>query len=169
MLKKILLLLGIAMITSTLWFSGLETVYARVLVFSSNIILDLGNRETRLSIQEENNIHLFRVHTRIEGRKANYSQKFGSLLIPTVMILSWQMFSAFYLKRKKAIQSSLFNLGILLLLQIIFLLFLTIYHSSSAAKYLYDMMMDSFYIFALFLIIVDNLRNPIFLFQNDRA
>jgi hypothetical protein len=168
MLKKVLLLLTIAIVASVLWFSGMETLYARALVFSTNVVLDMGGRETRLSIEKEKNIYKFRVHTRIEGRKASYIQKFGALLIPTVMLLTWQLFSAFYLKKKKALQSSIFNLGILLLLQMVFLLFLTIYHTSSVAKYLYDMMMDSFYIFALFLIIVDNFRNPIFLVQTKQ-
>lgn len=163
MLKKILLLLAASLIISALWFSGLETIYARVLTFSSNVVLHVGGRDSRLAIEKDAGTYYFRVNTRFDGRKAHYTQVFGSLLIPTVMILAWQSFSAFYLSREKALKATFFNLGILFSVQILFLLLLTLYHSSSLAKYIYDMMMGSFYIFALVLIIIDNFRNPFFL------
>ncbi len=163
LLKKIAILLAASLFVAVLWFSGLEQVYAKVLVFSTNLVMGLGGSETEISIEQQNDVYYFRVITTLKGQKGTFLQKFGSLLIPAVMIFAWQIFTAFYLKRKRALTSSAINFGIFFAFQILFLMLLTGFHSSTVARYIYEMFLDSFYIVALAIILFDNFRNPIFL------
>ena len=162
MIRKIALLLSLSLLVALLWFSGHEGLYARVLVGPANAVLGIAGRETRIRVEEQNGRDVFMVHTRIDGRQAMYPQRFGALLIPTVMILSWQGFTAFYLKRRRALRSTALNFGIFLGFQVVFLLLLSAYHGSAAARYVYDMLMDSFYIVAMAIIIIDHIRHPVF-------
>jgi hypothetical protein len=160
-LRRIGLFLAVSLVITTLWFSGLEVVYARVLVFSTNTVLSVAGSESGIRIEEEDNGYIFRVHRIIDGRQANYPQKFETLLLPTVMILAWLTFSAFYRKGKQVLVSAGTTIGAFLALQIIFLLLLTAYYTSGAAKYFYDVMLDSFYIIAMGIIILDYVREPV--------
>ncbi len=163
LLKKIAILLAASLFVAVLWFSGLERVYANMLVFSTNLVMGIGGSDTEISIEQQHNIYYFKVNTTLMGRKGTFLQKFGSLLIPAVMIFAWQIFTAFYLKRKRALTSSAINFGIFFAFQILFLMLLTGFHSSPVAKYIYEMFLDSFYIVSLAIILIDNFRNPIFL------
>ncbi len=162
MWKKILLLLACTMTISLLWFTVLETIYAQTLVVSGNAALSIAGSESRLRIEEQKGEHFFVVTTRIDGNRVQYPQKFGSLLIPTAMILAWQLFSFFQQKRKQAIKNTTVNILLIFASYLFFLLLLTAYHTSGLAKYIYDMMMDTFYIIALVIILVDNIKHPVF-------
>ena len=161
-MRRIGLFLAASLVITALWFSGMEVVYARVLVFSTNTVLGIAGSDTSISVEEEDGGHLFRVHRLIDGQRANYPQKFETLLLPTVMIFAWLVFSAFYRGRKQALVSAGITIGAFLALQIIFLLLLTAYYTSGAAKYIYDVMLDSFYIIAMGIVIIDYVREPIF-------
>ena len=161
-MRRIGLFLAVSLVITALWFSGMEIVYARVLVFSTNTVLEIAGSNTSISVKEEDGGHLFRVHKIIDGRRANYPQKFETLLLPTVMIFAWLVFSAFYRGRKQALVSAGINVGAFMALHIIFLLLLTAYYTSGAAKYIYDVMLDSFYIIAMGIVIIDYVRDPIF-------
>jgi hypothetical protein len=161
-LRRTGLFLAASLIITLLWFSGAEVMYARVLVFSTNSVLNIADSESSIRIEEEDGGHLFRVHRLIEGRRANYPQKFETILLPTVMIFAWLIFSAFYRGRKQALVSAGITIGAFLALQITFLLLLTAYYTSGAAKYFYDVMLDSFYIIAMGIVIIDYVRAPIF-------
>lgn len=161
--KKTGLLVAIIMVVTAIWFSGFEPFYARFLTGTTNVVLGLGGRETRVEVEKQEEKTFFVVQTIIEGRRASYPQVLGPLLLPVVMILSWQIYMAFFLKRKRWIRYTLINFGLFLSLQVLFLLLLTAYYTSDAARYIYDMMMDSFYIFALIIILADNIRHPVFL------
>ena len=161
-LRRIGLFLAASLVITVLWFSGAEVVYARVLVFSTNTVLNVAGSDSSIRIEEEDGGHLFRVHRLIDGRRANYPQKFETLLLPTVMIFAWLVFSAFYRGRKQALVSAGITTGAFLALQITFLLLLTAYYTSGAAKYIYDVMLDSFYIIAMGIVIIDYVREPIF-------
>jgi hypothetical protein len=127
------------------------------------MLMGFAGSDTEISIEEQNATYYFRIITTIQGTRGTFMQKFGSLLIPAVMIFAWQIFTAFYLKRKVALKSSAFNFGIFFAFQILFLLLLTGFHNSTVARYIYEMFLDSFYIIALAIILIDNFRNPIFL------
>ena len=161
--KKIGLLLAVILVVTAVWFSGLEPLYAKFLAGTTNMVLGMGGRETRVEVEEQESTYLFQVHTIIEGRRGSYPQVLGPLLLPVVMILSWQIYMAFFLGRKRWLKFTLVNFGLFLSLQVFFMLLLTAYYTSGAAKYTYDMMMDSFYIFALIIILADNIRHPVFL------
>lgn len=161
--KKIALLMAIITVMTLIWFSGFEVFYARILVGASNVTLGMAGRESTIEVADDGETYFFRVTTIIEGRRGSYPQIFGALLLPVVMVISWQIFMAFFLKRKRWIKYTLINMGIFMAVQMVFLLLLTAYYTSDTARYLYDMMMDSFYIVALAVILVDNIRHPVFL------
>lgn len=161
--KKLAVLIAASLVMAILWFSGLEKIYAHVLVFSTNTVMGIAGSDTEIRVEKQNDTFYFRVITEIQGQKGTFLQKFGSLLIPAVMIFAWQIFTAFYLKAKRALKSTGINFGIFFAFQIFFLLLLTGFHSSSVSRYIYEMFLDSFYIVALAIILIDNFRNPIFL------
>lgn len=159
---KIIFLISITIITTVLWYAGLEVLYARVVASSANMVLTVSGRDSHIKVEEENGVDLFRVYTVINGRSAHYPQKFETLLLPAVMIIAWQLFVSFFLNRKQLLISAALNLGLFLFIHIIFLMLLTAYYTSGFAKLMYDAMMDSFYIIALILIIIDYIRQPVF-------
>ncbi len=161
-LRRIGLFLAVSLVITVLWFSGMEVVYARVLVFSTNTVLNIAGSDSSIRVDKDDQGHLFRVHRLIDGQRASYPQKFETILLPTVMIFAWLIFAAFYRRRKQALISAGITFGSFLALQAIFLLLLTAYYTSGAAKYIYDVMLDSFYIIAMGIIIIDYVRDPIF-------
>ncbi len=167
MLKKIAQLAISIIIVSTLWFVGLETVYTRVLAFSSNVVLGIWGRNASIVVEKENGEYLFRVYTEFEGIKANYPQRVQSLFYPTIIVLSWQVFLAFAMGWRKSLRSGVKNLGLFFLFHILFLLLLTAYYSSSIARFFYDMMLESFYVIAVVVIAIDYIRHPVFAKSRD--
>ncbi len=132
-----------------------------LLVFSTNTTLSVFGRESHIRIEKEDNSNVFRVYTVMDGNRANYPQGFETLMLPAVMVLAWQAFALFYRKRRQSINSAISTIGLFLLFQMFFLLLLTAYYTSDAARYIYDVMMDMFYIIALLIIIVDYIRFPV--------
>jgi hypothetical protein len=163
MAKKIGVLLASSLLVAALWYAGLEGVYARVLVFATNTILDISGSEATLSLVLEDGERVFRVRTRIDGQWGTYPQRLQSLLLPTVMVFAWQLFSAFFIGRKRALRTSGINIGLFIFFHIIFLLLLTGYYTSGTAHFFYIIFMDSFYIIGLLIILIDNIRNPVFM------
>ncbi len=147
------------------WQAGMESSYAKILVGSTNVCLGIVKNDTHIKLEKTADgeaIHQFRVYTRIDGRKGNYPQETGGVMQPIVIILSWQLFLFFVLKPKQASISMAVNIALFLLVQIIFLFLLTGYYTSTVQKYIYTIMLDSFYIIALILIIKDNILYSIF-------
>lgn len=163
--NKIILLLLISVLIFVAWQAGLETAYAKVLVGTTNFSLGIVKKDTHIEFEKKegkDGLYQFRVFTRIDGRKGNYPQETSSLMQPFVIVLSWQIFLFFVLKRKSAWRSLGVNIGIFLLVQMIFLFMLTGYYNSTVQKYIFTMMLDSFYIISLILIIKDNMLYPVF-------
>ncbi len=160
-IRSVTLFIITTMVFMSLWLNGLEVAYARVIVFSANSVLSIAGSESNITIEKEDDGHFFRVRRLIDGKWANYPQMFDTLLLPFVMILSWQVFSAFYRKQKHFLRSAGINIFFFLALQTCFLLLLTVYYTSSVSKYLYDVMLDSFYIIAMGIIIIDYIRYPL--------
>ncbi len=154
-------LFAATLLTTFLWYAGLEKGYAHLLVFSTNSVLNVSGRDSHITLEKEDGVDTFRAHTVIDGQRANYPQKLQTLLLPAVMLIAWQLFTSFFRSRKQILHSASTTIGIFLALQIIFLLLLTAYYSSSVAKYVYDVMLDSFYIIALGIIILDYIRYPL--------
>ena len=100
----------------------------------------------------------FIVETLVNGRKGSYPQKADLILLPFIMILTWQILLFFNLQRKQATRSAWENILIFYIVQVIYVLLLTDYYNSSVVKFIYDLLMDSFYIIALFLIVKDAFR-----------
>lgn len=163
--NKVLLIIVISLLVFTAWQFGMEKVYAKILVGTTNVFLSVSKEDTFIELENDNarsDTFHYKVHTRIEGRKGSYPQETGGVMQPFVIILSWQLFLFFVLKRKQALTSFLINIGIFILIQVIFLILLTGYYNSSFQQYVYTMMLDSFYIFALILVIKDNMYYHIF-------
>jgi len=167
LIMKILLVVVISVLIYAAWLLGLEKVYAKVLLAPTNAVLSAIKKDTKIELEKnEQNIYQFKVRTVIEGRKASFSQELGSLLQPVVIILSWQIFLLLAFRIKPALKAAGVNLGIFMFIQAIFLMLLTGYHTSETQKFIYKIMMDSFYIIALVLIIKDNLLYAIFTKQD---
>ena len=164
-----ILLIVISMVIFAGWELGIEQIYEKALVGVSNVSLKVLKKDTRIELEKTalGNQYQFRVYTSIEGRKGNYPQETGGLLEPFVIVLSWQLFLFFVLSRNRAARLLGINIAIFLFFQVLFLIFLTSYYSSYIQKFLFDMMLDNFYIVALILVIKDNMIYPVF--QKKRA
>lgn len=160
-LKAVVLIL-ITVLIYTGWSRGIEVVYARILLFGTNATLSIVKNDSSIELEKADKTYQFKVRTTIDGRKASFPQVFGSLLQPFVIILSWQIFLFFGLNRKSALYSLGLNMGIYYLIQVFFLILLTGYHTSEVQKFIYVLLMDSFYIIGLVLVIKDNMLYPVF-------
>jgi hypothetical protein len=154
---NILIVIAASALLLFLWFRGLNQVYGHTLVFGTNIFLS-PFQDIYLEMDTETDDPVFIVHSVIEGRTGRYPQDAKLILLPFIMILTWQILMFFNLDTKYAVRSALENLLIFYLLQVIFLIFLTQYYNSGFIKFIYNLLSDSFYIIALFLIIKDTVR-----------
>ena len=111
--------------------------------------------DTSVSLKLTDNAPTFIVQTIIDGKKGSYPQKADLILLPFIMVLTWQILLFFNLPRKYAVRSALENIIVFYLIQVIYVLLLTSYYNSGTVKFLYDLLLDSFYIIALFLIVKD--------------
>ncbi len=163
-IKKILLLILISIITFFFWETGLENIYEKALIGITNPVLKVIKKDTRIDLEkiDTKNTFQFRVYTRVQGRMGNYPQETGGLMEPFVIILSWQLFLFFALNYKAALKLLAINTITFILIQVIFLIFLTGYYNSSFQQFLFDMMLDNFYIVALILVIKDDLLYHVF-------
>ncbi len=162
MLRKILILLGSALLVTAIWMLGAEVVYARIMTFVSNVLLSLGGSGSTIAVEQEAGEYLFRVHFMLDGQQASFPQKIQTLLLPTIIILSWQLFIAFVSSWKHFLSSAKWNISLFFGFQMLFLLLLTAYYQSTLAAFIYDMLMESFYVIAVVIIIIDNIINPVF-------
>ena len=137
-----------------LWFNGLDWIYAQLLRIGANILL-LFSGDTSVGLKLVDKAPTFIVETVIEGRKGSYPQKADLMLLPFIMILTWQILLFFNLPRKQATRSAIENIVAYYIIQVIYVILLTAYYKSSAVKFVYDLLIDSFYIIALFLIVKD--------------
>jgi len=161
--NKYLVLLGISMLTFIIWQWAAEENYIKVLVNATNLTIGIIDKDTQISFEKEGeHKSQFMVRTRVNGKMGSYPQQAGGAFQPIVIILSWQLFLFFVLKLKPALKSAIVNIAIFFLLQMIFLIMLTNYYTSTIQQYIFDTMMDSFYVIALILIIKDNILYAVF-------
>ncbi|MBE0640180.1 MAG: hypothetical protein IH598_16825 [Bacteroidales bacterium] len=159
---KLMILIVLTILFYTLWIYGLEKAYTKFLLGGTNTALSIIKTDTHIELEKENETYQFRVRTKIDGRKASFPQKIGSLLQPTVIILAWQLFLFFVLGKRDALRSLGINLGIFYLAQILLLVFLSGFYVSEVQKFIYLMLMDSFYVIAIVLVIKDSILYPVF-------
>ena len=159
-MKKIALLLVCTMVMVALWLGGLESLYGRMLTLPANVVLGVAGQDARISVEKENDAYQFRVERLIEGRQAAYPQRFQTILYPTIMVLAWQVFLAFALGFRSSLRVGKISLGVFVAIQVVFLLLLYGYHTASLARFFYDLLRESFFVLALAVIIIDNLRHP---------
>lgn len=162
MLKRILILLSSILLVTAAWFAGTEALYARLMVSATNVTLMGSGSEVRIALEEENGKHLFRVHTFVGDKRASFPQYIQSLLYPTILLLAWLLFLLFTMGWQHSLRSVKWTLLPFFILHIIFLLLLTGYHFKPAARFFFDILLESFYVIALALIIIDNIRYPVF-------
>jgi hypothetical protein len=151
---NILIVIGASGLLLILWFNGFDWVYAQLLRLGANIFL-LFSHDTHVSLKVVDDAPTFIIETLIDGKKGTYPQKADLILLPFIMILTWQILLFFNLPRKYAIRSALENILAFYLIQVIYVILLTAYYNSTAVKFIYDLLLDSFYIIALFLIVKD--------------
>lgn len=161
---KIILIVIISLGVFTAWEFGFERAYEKLLVGTTNIVVSFVKKETKIEIETNPTTKkdYFKVTTLIQGRKGSYPQEVGGLLQPAVIILSWQIFLFFIINRKSAFRALWINFLIFLFFQVIFLVLLTGYYNSEFQKFVFNLMIDTFYVIALILIIKDNMLYPIF-------
>lgn len=151
---NILIVIGASGILLMLWFNGFDWIYAQMLRLGANVFL-LFSQETHVGLKIVNDAPTFMIDTIIDGRKGSYPQKADLILLPFIMILTWQILLFFNLPVKQAIRSALENIITFYIIQLIYVILLTAYYNSPAIKFVYDLLLDSFYIIALFLIVKD--------------
>lgn len=154
---NILIVIGASLALLVLWFNGLDYLYAQLLRLGANIFL-IFSGDTHVGLKMADGAPTFLVETMVQGRKGTYPQKADLILLPFIMILTWQILLFFNLPKKYAVSSAWQNLLIFYLVQVVYVILLTAYYNSSGVKFFYDLLMDSFYIIALFLIIKDAFR-----------
>ena len=151
---NILIVIGASLLLLIFWFNGFDWLYAQMLRLGANILLVFSN-DTHIGLKIVDNAPTFIVDTIVQGRKGSYPQKADLILLPLVMVLTWQTLLFFNLPIKNAIRSAVENLLAFYIIQLIYVVLLTAYYNSAAIKFVYDLLMDSFYIIALFLIVKD--------------
>ena len=151
---NILIVIGASVLLLIFWFNGFDWLYAQMLRLGANILLVFSN-DTHIGLKIVDNAPTFIVDTIVQGRKGSYPQKADLILLPLVMVLTWQILLFFNLPIKNAIRSAVENLLAFYIIQVIYVVLLTAYYNSAAIKFVYDLLMDSFYIIALFLIVKD--------------
>ncbi len=164
-INKVILLILISIVVFTGWEAGIEQYYLKLLVGTTNLTVGSIKEGTSVEIVSTglpDEPYQFKVNTIIQGRKGSYPQEIGGLLQPFVIVLSWQIFLFFVLSLNSALRSLGMNFLVFLLLQVLFLVLLTGYYSSDMQKFLYEVMMDSFYVIAIILVIKDNMLFPVF-------
>lgn len=154
---NILLVIVISAVLLLIWINGLDYVYAQILSLFTNIFLFVSP-STSLAVENKSDELYFIVETLINGRKGTYPQKAGLIILPFVMMLTWQILLFINLPWRKALRSTIENLAIFMLIQVIYLLILTGYYKSDMDKFFFHLLIDSFYIFGLFLIVKDAIR-----------
>lgn len=154
---NILIVIGASGILLALWFNGFAYLYAQLLRLGANILL-LFSHDTHVGLKLVDNAPTFIIDTIIDGRKGSYPQKADLILLPFIMILTWQILLFFNLSVKHATRSAIENIIIFYSIQLIYVLLLTAYYNAAIIKFIYDLLMDSFYIIALFLFIKDSFK-----------
>lgn len=144
------------------WKGFLEVAYAKFLLTGTNCVLSVVKKDAHIETEKLEDGYQFKVFSLIDGKKATYPQDFGSILQPFIIVLSWQLFLFLVLKSRSALQSAAINGGVFYLIQLFFLVQLTGYYTSETQKFIFDMLIDSFYIIALVLVIKDNMLYPVF-------
>ena len=154
---NVLIVIGASAIMLVLWFNGFAYLYAQILKLGANILL-IFSSNTHVGVKLVENAPTFIVNTIIDGRKGSYPQKADLILLPFIMILTWQILLFFNLPLKEAIRSAIENIVIFYVIQLIYVLLLTAYYNNAFIKFIYDLLIDSFYIIALFLIVKDSFK-----------
>ncbi len=160
MLKKIIIWVIASVIITLIWVNGFEKLYAHILAFLVNTIKAIFGSETYLDVTSDSGDLAFVVHTLIGGKKGFYPQKVQAILFPVIIVLSWFSVLFYVLPGKIAANQSMINFGLFLFFQLIFMFLLTSYYTSSFARLLYHILLESFYIIALFLVLKDCIKFP---------
>ena len=154
---NIILVVAISAGYLLLWINGLNWVYAKLLEFFADIFLFFSSHTT-LGVEDRSGEIYFIVDTIINGKQGSFPQKAGLIILPFVMMLTWQTLLFINIPWRKALRSSIENFSIFIAIQVIYLLILTGYYDSNADKFFFHLLIDSFYIIGLFLIVKDALR-----------
>ena len=160
MLKNIVVLFFSSLVFALLWFLGLEKVYAQLLVFFTNVILGILSLNTSMVLMVQESELVIIVTTILNGSEGSFPQNLQSLLLPTVILLSWFPVLFIHLKKRTAIHQSLKNAGLFLLIQLFFMLILASFYHFALSRYLFYLLIEAFYIFAIAVIIKDSLKYP---------
>jgi len=153
-LTNILIVILASGLLLVLWFNGLDWIYAQILRLGANIAL-IFSSDTHVGMKLTEGAPTFMIETIIDGRKGTYPQKADLILLPFIMILTWQILLFFNLPVKYALRSALENIIAFYIIQLVYVLLLTSYYNSETINFIYNLLLDSFYIIALFLIVKD--------------
>lgn len=152
-----MLVIGISAILLLIWTMGLNWVYAKFIAFLANVFLFFSS-DTTLKVDEHLGELSFIVETLIKGKKGTFPQAAGLIILPFIMMLTWQILLFLNIQWRKALRSTIENLSVFIAIQVIYLLILTGYYNSGTDKFFFHLLIDSFYIIGLFLIVKDAVR-----------
>lgn len=161
MIKKIAIIFFAALVLYVLWISGLQKMYAYFLYYLVYLPIQ-AVPETSLSLSMDVSKPIYTVTSMISNKEYSWSLSGELFLLPIVLLLSWQIFLFTILPWKKALKILRNNVLILVLFQMLYLIFLTLYWKSSAVRLFHDMMNNNLIIVVVFLIIKDCIRNRLF-------
>ncbi|MFN2394106.1 MAG: hypothetical protein ABR597_00295 [Bacteroidales bacterium] len=160
MLKKIIIWIAASVLITLIWVNGFERFYAHILAFLLNTMKAVFGGDANVGVTSDSGDLVFMVHTLIDGKKGFYPQKVQAILFPVIIVFSWFSVLFYVLPAKIAAKQSMINFGIFLFFQMVFMLLLTFYYTSSFARFLYHIFLESFYIIALFLVLKDCIEFP---------
>lgn len=161
MIKNILIIFLAALVLYILWISGLQKVYAYFIYYMVYLPIQ-AVPETSLSLSMDMGKPIYTVTSMISGKEYSWSLSGELFLLPIVLLLSWQIFLFTTLPWKKALKIMRNNVLTLVLFQMLYLIFLSLYWKSAAIRLVHDMMNNNIIIIVVFLIIKDCIRNRLF-------
>lgn len=150
MIRNILIILLSVSILYFLWGRGLEKAYAHSLKTGVNVCF-AAKKDVKAEIKEDNGKLMMYLYY----DKSGWREPLETIILPFIVLLSWQIFVFFHANAKKAAKIGGRNLLIFFSIQVLFLLLLYGMNSSDTAVFLFRLLKNSFGIVVLFMIIWD--------------
>lgn len=167
MIKNVVIVFLSALILFVLWTLGLENIYAYFLYYLVFLPVE-AVPNTSLTLTTDTGYPLYAVSSIINNESFTWSLSGELFLLPIVLLLSWQVFLFTILPRKKALRICRNNILVLVVSQMFYLFFLTLYWKSDTIRVIHDMMNNNLIVIVVFLIIKDTIKNHLLERLNKR-
>jgi len=149
--KLSLLTFGISTLVYLLWIMGLDWAYSHLLRLGVSFFLAPFEHLSSELAELANGSPEFRLI--VDGRKGRFPIE--GVILPFVLLFSWQLALIFFTDKIRAIKTGGINLAAFYLLQVFFLLTFINLGTSELLNAMKESLVHSFGIFAVFFIIKD--------------